>query len=550
MKNNQQSALSLSTESIKIYEKTYQLPVLNSPGFSQLQQQIKKRQKLIKAEKRETRETQTQQRFFGLFNKVETVTRSQPITFSERFQELERLIKDYNKIISFLTQHKQAYQVFFVQLTDELKGIVNKRCLELAQVEEERLTGLKEAENDPVLVELYQSQQQQIFRNAFILHRAAQLMLKKVDLINKSIQKLAEDQVEQKSLLENMVGKLGKYQKAYALQQKINKIEKDINKLADMAINFESIMSNFLGPFQGLIEQVVSIDEELSGTVEEIRVLAGDILNQDARLFAFEESESLSDSVVYFLVTSYGKRERIGDALENIRFETVNSLDELLLPPEVLENTSLTTALYSIQNDVESNLNQLRNNYTNETIDINDYTVPLVSEVELKSARNVHYTKLRDLLAAGKWKEADKETANVMLRVANRVSEGWLRESDIHNFPCDDLRTIDQLWVHYSKGKFGFSVQKKIYMDELGGTRDYNENAWIDFCDRVGWRKGGNFVEKSDLTFELQDTTMVGHLPTGGWGHLKAVERDGWWWWWGICAGCTSLAQRLVTCKI
>ena len=372
--------------------------------------------------------------------------------------------------------------------------------LELAQVEEKRLMGLQEADNDPVLLELYQSQQQQIFRNAFILHRAAQLMLKKVDLINKSIQKLAEDQVQQKSLLENMVGKLSKYQKAYALQQEINKIEKDINKLADVAMNFENIMSNFLGPFQGLIEQVVSIDEELSGTVEEIRVLAGDILNQDARLFAFEESESLSDSVVDFLATSYGKRERIGDALENMRFETVKSLDELLLPPEVLENTSLTTALDSIQNDVESNLNQLRNNYTNQTVDINDYTVPLVSEVELKSARNVDYAKLRDLLAAGNWKEADQETARVMLQAANRVKEGYLTVNDIDNFPCEDLRTINQLWLSYSEGKFGFSVQKEIY-HRLGGTREYNREVWESFGDAVGWRQGGSGLNSKNLTF-------------------------------------------------
>ena len=113
MKDNQPSALTLSTELIKIYEKTYQLPVLNSPGFSQLQQQIKKRQQLIKSEKR------------GFASLIGKMTGSQPMTFSERFQELEILIKDYNKIISFLTQHKQAYQVFFVQLTDELKGIVH-----------------------------------------------------------------------------------------------------------------------------------------------------------------------------------------------------------------------------------------------------------------------------------------------------------------------------------------------------------------------------------------------------------------------------------------
>lgn len=402
--------------------------------------------------------------------------------------------------------------------------------LELAQVEEKRLMGLQEADNDPVLLELYQSQQQQIFRNAFILHRAAQLMLKTVDLINKSIQKLAEDQVQQKSLLENMVGKLSKYQKAYALQQEINKIEKDINKLADVAMNFENIMSNFLGPFQGLIEQVVSIDEELSGTVEEIRILAGDILNQDARLFAFEESESLSDSVVDFLATSYGKRERIGDALENMRFETVKSLDELLLPPEVLENTSLTTALDSIQNDVESNLNQLRNNYTNQTVDINDYTVPLVSEVELKSARNVDYAKLRDLLAAGNWKEADQETARVMLQAANRVKEGYLTVNDIDNFPCEDLRTINQLWLSYSEGKFGFSVQKEIY-HRLGGTREYNREVWESFGDAVGWRQGGSWLNSKNLTF-ASIKAPSGHLPF-------LVGRRG-----------KSLFSRVKTCKL
>lgn len=402
--------------------------------------------------------------------------------------------------------------------------------LELAQVEEKRLMGLQEADNDPVLLELYQSQQQQIFRNAFILHRAAQLMLKTVDLINKSIQKLAEDQVQQKSLLENMVGKLSKYQKAYALQQEINKIEKDINKLADVAMNFENIMSNFLGPFQGLIEQVVSIDEELSGTVEEIRVLAGDILNQDARLFAFEESESLSDSVVDFLATGYGKRERIGDALENMRFETVKSLDELLLPPEVLENTSLTTALDSIQNDVESNLNQLRNNYTNQTVDINDYTVPLVSEVELKSARNVDYAKLRDLLAAGNWKEADQETARVMLQAANRVKEGYLTVNDIDNFPCEDLRTINQLWLSYSEGKFGFSVQKEIY-HRLGGTREYNREVWESFGDAVGWRQGGSWLNSKNLTFASRKAPS-GHLPF-------LVGRRG-----------KSLFSRVKTCKL
>ncbi|MFM6817170.1 MAG: GUN4 domain-containing protein, partial [Dolichospermum sp.] len=88
----------------------------------------------------------------------------------------------------------------------------------------------------------------------------------------------------------------------------------------------------------------------------------------------------------------------------------------------------------------------------------------------LQSSCGVDYRKLRDLLAAGKWKEADEETRQVMLAVAKRERERWLNVESIDNFPCADLRTIDQLWVKYSDGRFGFSVQKRIYQG-LGGTR-------------------------------------------------------------------------------
>ncbi|WP_175561101.1 GUN4 domain-containing protein [Hydrococcus rivularis] len=33
----------------------------------------------------------------------------------------------------------------------------------------------------------------------------------------------------------------------------------------------------------------------------------------------------------------------------------------------------------------------------------------------------------------------------VMCQTAGRTSEGWLREEDIDNFPCEDLRILNQL---------------------------------------------------------------------------------------------------------
>ena len=114
------------------------------------------------------------------------------------------------------------------------------------------------------------------------------------------------------------------------------------------------------------------------------------------------------------------------------------------------------------------------------------------NEVSLVSAKGVDYRKLRDLLKAKKWKEADEETRRVMLKVASRESEGSLRVEDVKNFSCQDLGTIDKLWVKYSNGKFGFSVQKQIYQG-VGGSKEYNSDDYKKFADKVGWRKGGEW---------------------------------------------------------
>ncbi|MFN7338678.1 MAG: GUN4 domain-containing protein, partial [bacterium] len=92
----------------------------------------------------------------------------------------------------------------------------------------------------------------------------------------------------------------------------------------------------------------------------------------------------------------------------------------------------------------------------------------LQREVELKSDVGMDYSKLRDFLKAGKWKEADGETLRVMLAVAKRERFRYLDVEKIVNFPCADLRTIVQLWVNYSDGSCGFSVQIRMYQD-LGG---------------------------------------------------------------------------------
>jgi hypothetical protein len=131
---------------------------------------------------------------------------------------------------------------------------------------------------------------------------------------------------------------------------------------------------------------------------------------------------------------------------------------------------------------------------------------------DLSSEKNVDYTRLRDLLAAGKWKEADEETLTVMLKAAGREQEGYLDVESIKTFPCADLRTIDRLWVKYSDGRLGFSVQKGIW-ESVGGKPDrYDKEIFKEFGARVGWCvKGGWIEDYSNISFSLN--APQGHLP-------------------------------------
>ena len=110
-----------------------------------------------------------------------------------------------------------------------------------------------------------------------------------------------------------------------------------------------------------------------------------------------------------------------------------------------------------------------------------------------------------------------------MLKVASRESEGSLRVEDVKNFSCQDLGTIDKLWVKYSNGKFGFSVQKQIYQS-LGGTKEYNYYDWKKLGNKVGWRQEEEWLNYSEYTFSDR-VAATGHLPAPFSGPVRRVAR-------------------------
>ncbi|HIK30603.1 MAG TPA: GUN4 domain-containing protein [Oscillatoriales cyanobacterium M59_W2019_021] len=156
--------------------------------------------------------------------------------------------------------------------------------------------------------------------------------------------------------------------------------------------------------------------------------------------------------------------------------------------------------------------------------------VPQTDFGDLTSDVDADYTQLRDYLVAEDYKAADRETRKVMVWVCRAVKRAEPHPQGSLPFPCNDLKTIDRLWVHYSEGRFGFSVQKGIY---TAVDRDY-----LQFGDRVGWRKEGEWLNYHHLQFDRD--APKGHLPRITW--VLAGGYEGW--------KPDLLAQRCFDCEI
>ncbi|OHY35788.1 GUN4 domain-containing protein [Cylindrospermopsis raciborskii] len=179
--------------------------------------------------------------------------------------------------------------------------------------------------------------------------------------------------------------------------------------------------------------------------------------------------------------------------------------------------------------------------------EVKDAAYNLLSSKDSELAKSSGYIpqiflKLDSLLKSQNFREADLETTKIMLKVANREREGWLRTEDAEKFPCKELRSIDQLWLKYSRGKFGISVQQQIYQS-LGGTKAYNQDVWRSFTDVVGWRQWGSWLSYTDRNF-LQ-TAPSGHLP----GMPARVERVVGWVSVGLAWIGPSLLSRHAECN-
>ena len=126
--------------------------------------------------------------------------------------------------------------------------------------------------------------------------------------------------------------------------------------------------------------------------------------------------------------------------------------------------------------------------------------------VSLASAKNIDYTDLQRLLAQQDFQQADLVTIQKMCELAgsSAIERKWLYFTEIDGFPVTDLQTIDNLWRVYSEGKFGFSVQRKIW---ISVGKDFTK-LW----PKIKWKDGNNWTRyPNEFIWDL--SAPRGHLP-------------------------------------
>ncbi len=148
----------------------------------------------------------------------------------------------------------------------------------------------------------------------------------------------------------------------------------------------------------------------------------------------------------------------------------------------------------------------------------------------LKSAVGADYTTLQTLLAQKRWKQADQETWNLLCEALKKSRKAYIHAKELENLPCEDLKTINHLWVKYSNGRFGFTVQNQIYQES---EEDYGK-----FCNQVGWLTYN--PHDPDQGIEYKISAPVGHLPTRNW-----IISTGKWW-----QHLEILKKKLTRCGI
>jgi formylglycine-generating enzyme required for sulfatase activity len=300
---------------IKIYKKTYRLPMLSGGKLDQLQKQIRQHNEHLTKGRLVVKE-ENKSGFFR--KKIVKKQILEPLSFEESYTELDRMIRNYDLMVNFLKYSENDYQRFFRDLAEEVCEVITEKSNEILEDELEIKEFKRKIGNSltPKRIAELQSTEQDIFETARNYGYGAVLILKKLDLMSETLKIITSEQDKDKDKLAKILEEMRIDRDIYAFKLKAKKRLAESEKFANVALNFEESLRPVMGDIQGLLSQIAQADQKLVQSVSEIQNIANLIENKQ---FVDLEKDRESDSLINFLMTSEMKKGRIQEALDQMQ---------------------------------------------------------------------------------------------------------------------------------------------------------------------------------------------------------------------------------------
>lgn len=122
------------------------------------------------------------------------------------------------------------------------------------------------------------------------------------------------------------------------------------------------------------------------------------------------------------------------------------------------------------------------------------------------SAQGMDYTELQQALAVQQFEQADRLTSAILRELAgpDAVRRGYVYYSEVPAIASTDLDSLDRLWVSFSRGRFGFSVQGRLLRACNG--------RWDQLWPRLDWKNGSQWTRYPG-SFQWSIDAPEGHMP-------------------------------------
>ena len=122
------------------------------------------------------------------------------------------------------------------------------------------------------------------------------------------------------------------------------------------------------------------------------------------------------------------------------------------------------------------------------------------------SASALSFEPLQRALMFQQFELADRLTSALLRQLAGPAAErrGYVYYSEVATMPELDLESLDRLWVCFSRGRFGFSVQARL----LASSNGRFDQLW----PKLAWKQGRQWTRYPG-SFQWSIGAPEGHMP-------------------------------------